>query len=349
MELLANQRTDGTDRFCWDDDSLSRTSAKRKIRRSFDASLDDSDMESLADSAPPSKRSKQASVATTPAGSPPVILPRETKCDDHMQDCKPSALIEPFSNHATATETYPRSVSASSQRTWTHDAKDPNLTMPVHEQIQVTQTSLNYSQPHPVSPSWVETSMPRTIDLSGQSMPQGAFAVEAPLSTYPGCHNYQFPQQNLEHAPAAFKSASPYVTTQVSHPQLETLPVSMDCTSPVMSLPTYINYDHYDDSVGYYGQSDNARSQLFGVPGAPAVNTQFGYSVPPNSPFSHSNASQQPCYAVNPVTSYRCHQETGPPSYPLSEPRHGSAFQAPARVERGFTGHASGVGGGAHT
>jgi hypothetical protein len=316
---------------------------------SFDVSLDDSDADSLADSAPPAKRSKKTSVTTTPAGSPSVILPRRVGLDDQMHDCKPSALVEPTYTYRTAIE-YSRSASASSQRTWTTDAKDPNLIMPIQEQFPVTQSSLNYPQPHPVSSAWVATSMPNSlasISMSGQSMPQGAFPVEAPMSTYPGCHNYQFPQQSPAHAPVDFKPASPYVTTQISQPQLEALPASTAYTAPVMSSP-YVGYGHYNNNnnnVDYYGQPGHSQSQLFAVPGATAINTNFGYSVPPNSPFSHV----QPWHTADAVTNYQYQHETAPPSYPLPEPRHSSAFQAPARIDRGFTGHGSGVGGGAHT
>jgi hypothetical protein len=314
-------------------------------------SLDDSDRDSLAGSAPPSKRSKKTSAATTPAGSPSGILPRELGNNDEMQDCKPAVLVKSFYNHGSVTETYSRSASASSHRTWTTDAKDPKLVMSAHEQFPMTQSSINYSQPHPVTPSWVATSMPSSlasIDMSGQSMPQGTFAVEAPMSTYPGCHNYQFPQQSPGHAPVDFKSASPYVTTQASQPQLEILPVSTAYTAPVVSSP-YIGYEHYNNGVDYYRQPQHAQSHLFAVPGATAINTHFSNSIPPNSPFSHGDPCQQAWQTVDPVTNYQYQHETAPPSHPISEPRHSSAFQAPARVERGFTGHGSGVGGGAHT
>jgi len=345
--LLANHYTDGTDRFMWHDDSLCRSSAKRKLP-SADASVDESDTDSVADSARPSKRSKKTSVSTTPAGSPPAMVSEEAGFDDQMQDSKPPVFAESFNDHGSS-----RSASAaSSHRRWTQDAKDPNLTTPVHGQIQDNQAAFNYPQPHPASPSWVGTSMPSSfasIDLSGQSMPQGAFAVEAPISTYPGCHNYQFPQHNPEHPPTAFKSASPYVTTRASQPQLKSLPLSTDYPTPVMSMPTYIGHGQYNNIVGYCGQPDHTQSQLFAVPGPTAMNTQFEYSVPPNTPFMHGGLPQQPFYTADPAASYQYHHETGPPFYPMSEPCHSNAFQAPARIERGFTGHASGVGGGAHT
>jgi hypothetical protein len=331
----------------WHDDSLCRSSAKRKVR-SFDVSFDESDMESAADSARPSKRSKKTSVSTTPAGSPAATSPREAEYDDQMQDSKPSLFTESFDDRVSS-----RSASAaSSHRSWTHDAKDPNLVTPIHGHVQTDQTNFNHPQPHSTSSTWVATSMPgsfASIDLGGQSMPQGSLAVEAPISTYPGCHNYQFPQHNSEHAPMAFKSASPYVTTQLSQPQPETLTVSTDYPAPVMSMSTYVRHGHYNNGVGYYGQPEYAQSQMFAVPASTAMDTHFDYSVPPNTPFMHGGPSQQPIYTVDPAASYQYHHETGPPYYPMSEPCHNNAFQAPARIERGFTGHASGVGGGAHT
>jgi hypothetical protein len=265
-----------------------------------------------------------------------------------VQESKPPVSAEPFGNHASS-----RSASAaSSHQTWTYDAKDPNLVTPIHEQIHANQTGFDYAQPHPVSSSWAGASMPDSFapaHLSGQPMRQGACAVETPTSTYPGCHNYQFPQHHPEHAPTAFKSASPYVTTQVSQPQPETLPVSTECHTPVMAMPTYVGHGHYNNSVGYYGQPDYAQPQLFAVPVPTAMNAHFDYTVPPNTPFLQGDSGQQQFYTVDPAANYQFHPETGPPFYPISEPRQNSAFQAPARVERGFTGHASGVGGGAHT
>ena len=351
MPLLADRYADGTDRFMWRDDSLCRSSTKRKIP-SANASVDESDVDSVADSARPSKRSKKTSVSTTPAGSPPAIVSKEIGYEDQMQDSKPPGFAESYEDRESS-----RSASAaSSHRTWTHDAKDPNLITPVQEQFQSNQTTFNYTQPQPQpqppSPSWVGTSMPSSfasIELSGQSMPQGVYAVEAPISTYPGCHNYQFPQHNPGHAPTAFKSASPYVTTQFSQSQSESLPVSAGYPTPVMSMSAYVGHGNCSNSVGYYGPPDHAQSQLFAVPDPAAMNAQFEYSVPPNTPFLHGGPSQQPFYTVDPAASYQYHHETGPPFYPMSEPCHNNAFQAPARVERGFTGHASGVGGGAHT
>lgn len=349
---LTDQCTDGTDRFYWQNDVLSKASIKRRSRRSFDAFVDESDVDSLAYGAPPSKRSKKTSVATTPAGSPAVILPKEIGHDDQMQDCKPPVVVDPLMAYGAA-DSHPRSASAvSSQQSWTHDAKDPNLMLPMQEQVRLAPSAPGYSHSQVVGPSWAGASVAHTFNASitpkAHSMPQEAFPVEAPTSTYPGCHNYQFPQQNPRHVPAY---SSPYVQTQFSQPQVESLSVSTSYTPPVMATPSYVGQTHYNNNtnIDYYGQLDIAQSQLFAVPGVPNINTQLGYTAPPNSPFSHYPMSQDPCCTVGPVASYQYHPETEQPSYSLSEPRHSSAFQAPARVERGFTGHGSGVGGGAHT
>jgi hypothetical protein len=348
IALLADHYTDGTDRFMWHDDSLCRSSAKRKVR-SFDGSLNESDTDFVADSDRPSKRSKKTSVSTTPAGSPRAASPKETEYEDQMQDSKPPVAVEPFENHALSRS----ASSASSHQTWTYDdAKDPNLAPPIHGQVQATQTDFNCTQPHPASPSWMGAAIPSSfasIHLSGQPMSQGPLAMDAPTSTYPGCHNYQFPQHNTEPVPTAFKTASAYVTTQISQPQPETLPVSTDYPTPVMSMSAYGGHRHYNNSMCYYGQHGHAQSQLFVVPAPTAINTHFDYSVPPNTPFMHGGPSQNPFCTVDPAATYQYHHETGPPYYTMSEPCHNDAFQAPARVERGFTGHASGVGGGAHT
>lgn len=344
--LLTNRHTDGDDRFWWHNEAISKVVPKRKVRRSYDASADESDVDSLAESAPPSKKSKRTSVATTPAAS-------QTE-DDGMQDCKPHVIVEPFTKFGAMTETHSRSASAaSSQQPWAPDAKDPNLLMPMHEQAQVSQNASNNPQSHSPGASWVGTPLPNTFHASAgptaQSMPQAGFAIEAPSSTYPGRHDYQFPQQNLGHTPTGFRS--PYVVeTQVTQPQLATMTGSTMYTPSVMAQMVYAGQEQYNNSNAmYYGQPNNGQSQLFAVPGAANMNAQFNYAAPPNTPFSQCSSSQEPCYIVDAATSYQYHPESGQPSYAFSGPRHSSTFQAPARVERGFTGHGSGVGGGAHT
>ena len=82
--------TDGDDVYYWPtDDADDKVSARKKNRRSWDLLVDDSGTDSYADSAPPSKRSKKCSSATTPVGSPAAPLRRRTCLDDSMQDCKP--------------------------------------------------------------------------------------------------------------------------------------------------------------------------------------------------------------------------------------------------------------------
>jgi hypothetical protein len=350
MDLSADTCADGDDRFYWHNEALSKATPKRKARRSYDESVDESDVDSLAESGPPTKKWRRTSVATTPAGSPPTILPRGVEVDDNMQDCKPHVVVEPIADFGTMTEIHSRSASAaSSHHSWTQDAKNPHLLMPMHEQIQVSQ---GQSQSYSPNPSWVGTPMPgtfRALDGTGQSMHQGGLPLEGPTSTYPGRHDYQFPQQSTGHASGGFRS--PYVEHQVTQPQLVTLTTgSAIYTPPVMAPLVYTGNEHYNNNNAMcYGQPDNGQSQLFTVPGADSVNAQFNYTAPPNTPFANYSSSQEQCYTVDPATSYQYRPETDQTSYPMSGPHHGSAFQAPARVERGFTGHGSGVGGGAHT
>jgi hypothetical protein len=347
VNVSADRCADGDDRFYWHNEALAKATPKRKVRRSFDESVDESDVDSLTESGPPSKKWKRTSVATTPAGSPPTILPREVEFDDNMQDCKPHVVVEPFNNFGAMTEIHSRSASAaSSHHSWTQDAKNPHLLMPLHEQIQASQ---GQPQSYSSNPSWTGTPIPGTfrasLDGTGQSMHQGGLPVECPTSTYPGRHDYQFPQQST----GGFRS--PYVEHQVTQPQLTTLTTgSAIYTPPVMAPLVYTGNEQYNNSNAmYYRQSDNGQSKLFAVPGANSMNAQFNYTAPPNTPFANYPSSQEQCYTVDPATSYQYHPETDQTSYPMSGPRHGSAFQAPARVERGFTGHGSGVGGGAHT
>jgi hypothetical protein len=350
MDLSADTCADGDDRFYWHNEALSKATPKRKARRSYDESVDESDVDSLAESGPPAKKWKRSSVATTPAGSPPKILPREVESDDNMQDCKPHVVVEPFRNFGAVTEIHSRSASAASSHShhsWTQDAKNPHLVMPMHEQIQVIQ-----GQPQSYSPNlpWSGTPMPGNFrDGTGQSIHQGGLPLEGPTSTYPGRHDYQFPQQNTGHVSAGFRS--PYVEHQVTQPQLVTLTTgSAIYTPPVMAPLVYAGNEHYNNNNAmYYGQPENGQSQLFTVHGADSMNAQFNYTAPPNTPFANYSSGPEQCYTVDPAASYQYNPETDKTSYPMSGPRHGSAFQAPARVERGFTGHGSGVGGGAHT
>lgn len=271
-----------------------------------------------------------------------------------MQDCKPHVLVEPFTSFGAMNETLSRSSSAaSSQQPWPQDAKDPKLLMPMHGQVKVSQNASVHPQSHSPDPSWVDTPLPSAFHASAaptaQSMPQAGFAIEAPTSTYPGRHDYQFPQQNLGHTPTGFRS--PYVVeTQVTQPELATMTSNTMYTPSVMAQMVYAGQEPYNDrNAIYYGKPENGQSQLFAVPGAPNMNAQFNYVAPPHTPFSQCSSSQEPCYIVDPATSYQYHPESGQPSYTFSGPRHSSTFQAPAHVERGFTGHGSGVGGGAHT
>lgn len=343
LVLFTDMLTDGDDRFWWHNEALAKALSRKKVRRSCDASVDESDIDSLAESAPPSKRSKRTSVATTPAGSPVTILPRTVGFDDTMQDCKPQDVVEPFTNIGVMPETYSRSASAaSSHQPWTQDAKDPQLLMPMNEQVQIPQ-----QQSHSPGPSWVGTPLPNTLHASvgpaRPSMLSGGLPVEGPFSAYPGRHNYQFPQQTPGSAPAVFRS--PFVT----QPQLPAVTTDI-YTPPVMPSLAYICQEYYNNisNATYYVQPDNTQSQLL-VPGAIDMNTQFNYAVPPNTPFTHYPSGQEPCCNFDPATSYHYQSEPDQPHYLMSGPRHNSPFQAPARVERGFTGHGSGVGGGAHT
>lgn len=315
-------------------------------------------MESLTNSGPPSKRSKRTSFATTPAGSPSAILPQETDSDDAGQDCKPQVNMERLSDIGTLVGPYPRSGSAQSpQEPWIQeqdrlacDSKDVSVSRPMHEHAQVSQSTSIYPQLYPISASWVDTpssiAFQAPVTTSCQPMSQG-FPIEAPNSTFPGQHDYQFPQNQPGYTSNNIRY-SPYAAHQLSQPQIDTLSVSGSDTPPVQSQPAYMGQGHYNNAAIYYSQPDSAPSTLFSAPNTPSMNMQFTYTAPPNNPLQHCTTSQAPGFVIDP-SSYQHHPEVGHQSYPPSAPRYCSTFQAPARVERGFTGHASGVGGGAHT
>lgn len=356
VPLLTDRRVDGDDRFWWSNEPVKPTS-KKKARRSHDDSNDDSDMESFTNSGPPSKRSKRTSLATTPAGSPSAILPQETESDDSGQDCKPQVNMERLSDVGTLVGSYPRSGSAqSSQGPWIQeqdrlacDSKDIGLSRPMHEHVQISQSASLYPHLYPISTSWADTSSSTAfqapVTSTCQPLSQG-FSIEAPNSTFPSQHDYQFPQHNSGYTSNNMRY-SPYVAHQLSQPQIETLSVSGSDAPPVQSQPAYVGQGHYNNNAIYYSQPGNSPSTLFSAPSTPNMNMQFTYTAPPNVPLQHCTTSQAPGFVIDP-SSYQHHPEVGHQSYPPSAP-HYSAFQAPARVERGFTGHASGVGGGAHT
>jgi hypothetical protein len=350
---LTDQHPDGDDQFYWHNEipRAKTTTLKRKVQRTYEGSADESDVDSLVDTAPTAKKSKGASVATTLTCYPVAILPKEVEAGDRMEDCKPTVTVEPLATFGTVTETLSRcSSAASSQRTWSCDSKTPSLLMSMHEPIQVRQTAPTRKQlPDPIS-SFVDAT-PRNAFRRpvNQSMSRGELPMEVMPSTYPGRHDYQFPQQNVGHVPTAFRS--PYMEHHITPPQLTTLTQgSAIYTPPVMPSLVYPSPDHYnnDNNTMYYGQPDNPQSQLFALPETSNMDTQFQYSAP-STPFSQYNTTQEPCYTINPAASYQYHPESSQTSYSLSSPRHNNHFQAPAHIDRGFTGHGSGVGGGAHT
>lgn len=359
--LQTDQRVDADDRFWWSNDPL-KPASKKKSRRDYDASIDESDVDSLPNGGPPSKRSKRTSLATTPTGSPSAISSQEIESDHSIQDCKPQVHVERPSNAGIAVKPYPRSASEqSSQEPWTQEqellpcnSKDAGLGLgrPTHEDVQGTHGASVDSHICPISAPWADAASSiafhACVPASCQPMSQG-FSIETPASTFPGQHDYQFPQHDPAYASSNMRF-SPYVDHQLAPPQIDTLSVGSNGTPPVQSQPSYMGQVYYNNNnnATYCGQPDNAQSALFSAPSTPNMNMQFTYTASPSVSLPHCTTSQAPGFVIDP-SSYQHHPEVGQHPYPPSAPRYSSTFQAPARVERGFTGHASGVGGGAHT
>jgi hypothetical protein len=338
--------TDGDDVYYWPtDDADDKVSARKKNRRSWDLLVDDSGTDSYADSAPPSKRSKKCSSATTPVGSPAAPLRRRTHLDDSMQDCKPHMNAGFVSDLQ-----FIRSAAASPQcPPWNNyacggDVKNHRFILPTQTHAQgLRDTSCmpqgyTHGSPRTNAPSPAPFSEPER-----QAMTQ-AFAMDMPTPLLPG-RMFQWPHQNLELISQAACPA--YMTSQIPQPQFEDVSAAGLYTPSIMSHtpPADLQHNPYLNAA-YYCQMNGA--QPFASPiQSPQINMPT--SIDPSYRPCTTGPPEQCLYTIDP-SIYRNHPETGNSSDQHPHLRQvGPDVQAPARVERGFTGHGSGVGGGAHT
>ena len=340
---LTNESIDGEDVYYWPaDDAEDKTATRKKNRRSWDSLADDSGTDSYADSAPPFKRSKKDSSVTTPAGSPITFQRRRISLDDRMQDSKPLSNAGLISDPRS-----PRSAAVSPQGHWDHFApvdgtNNLRLIPPMHDYPQSVQDVSSMPQMYTHGSPWVDLTSPTPFTEPERQAITQAFAMDMSAPTLPG-RMPQIPHQNLEQAQSQVCPA--YMACGLPQPRLEDVSVTGLYTPPIPSQapPASLQNNPYLDGL-YYCQPHGA--QPFATPIR---------SPQPNMPASH-NSSFRPCttgpeqhYTVDPAI-YRHHPESNQPSDQCPILRHGGPdFQAPARVERGFTGHGSGVGGGAHT
>lgn len=329
---FTNLLTDGDDVYYW---PAEKSASRKKNRCSWECVVDGSGTDSYADSAPPSKRSKKNSSATTPAGSPTFAPQREIHHDDSMQDCKPAPNTGCTSRRYSA-----KSAAPSPQGPWAHyasvdDAKNPRLIEPMQDQYQSVRNGSCMPQGHSHGCPWPNTSSSAPFSEPERQAISQAFAMDMPTSTLPGRH-FQYPHHNFEHAQS--QVCPSYMTAQIPHPQFEDISVTGLYTPPIMShaplTSQQIQHNAYLNGA-YYCQPSGAQ---------PFATASLIPALQPYVP------GPEQCYAIDPASHHHHHPEPGHSADQYPSFRHdGSDFQAPARVERGFTGHGSGVGGGAHT
>lgn len=320
---LTDQRTDGEGVYYWPaDDANDKSAARKKNRRRSDLVVDDSGTDSYADSVPPpSKRLKKKPSATTPVGSPAAPLRRMTNLDDTMQDCKPHSNAGFLSDLP-----FVRPATASPQGPWDNftsvgDSKNPRFILPVQGHARSVQDLSCMPQAYTRSSPWIDGPSPAPI--------------------------FQWPYQNFE---AQSQVCPVYMASSLPQPQFEDVSLTGLYTPPILSHtpPASLQNNPYLNGV-YYCQTSGAQPFVSPIPSTQLNNTpSASHNVNPSWRPCNSGSPEQ-CYSIDPCI-YRHQPETNDPSDQYSHVCHGGPeSQAPARIERGFTGHGSGVGGGAHT
>jgi len=352
---FTDQRTDAEDVFYWPADDLDDKSvAKKRNRRSWDLVVDDSGTNSYADSAPLPKRSKKNSSATTPAGAPAAPLRRRTHLDISMQDCKPHSNAGFLSDAR-----FVRSATTSLQGPWDHcpsvgDVKNQRFIFPMEGHAQSVHDNSCVPQAYTTSSPWINGPSPAPFSEPERQAISQAFAMDMPTPTLPG-RIFQWPYQNLE---AQSQVCPAYMALQRPQPQFQDVSMDGSCTPSIPSHtpPEGLQPNPYLNGV-YYCQPSGAQPfpsptlqstpQLNNMSDCQILNINVHPSFRPCT--TTTTEPPDPCCTIDPSV-YRQYPESGLPLDQYPHFRHGGHdVQAPARVERGFTGHGSGVGGGAHT
>ncbi|KAM0714364.1 hypothetical protein Q7P37_010151 [Cladosporium fusiforme] len=336
---------DANDRYWYQLDMDDRPHHKGKTRRSSEISNDESGTESTANSVRLAKKPKRASETTTPARSPPLAISRNAGVDYTMQDCKPAVPDNVSHNIAPVNGTYMASPLQSPWENYqfSQDSKEPSLLRSLHENGRVAQGGPNVSQAYTVQSPWVERSSPASFSTSidsGHPSVADHFSMEHP--------DYQCPQTSLGSAEInGLTSCSLYTASQFPQPQFDdgqggTPYAPTDLTNSPHSHTQVAVTQPYNPGV-HQIQPGTASSEMF-LPGAHMqVQTTTAPSFRPIA-----DPENETPYSVDP-TNYYQQPEAEQMAFTYPEFRPVTGFQNPARVERGFTGHASGVGGGAFT
>lgn len=261
-----------------------------------------------------------------------------------MQDCKPVISNNVQNNIPPVNEAY---TTSPVQPSWEHyqfnaDSKPQNPLRSMHENSHSNQSGPSVPQPYVVQASWDERSSPASFSASvasGNQSVADAFSLERP--------DYHFPQTALSQAPGV-AGCPVYMAGQFLRPQFEDAQSNTACTpvdlstSPRSHAQSSVQ-QHYNQAI-YHVQPGNAPPGMF----APDANMQVPVDTEASFRPGVAAHQNQASYSVHPTSCYQ-QSETGQIVFSYPEFRPGTEFQAPARIERGFTGHGSGVGGGAFT
>lgn len=278
-----------------------------------------------------------------------------------MQDCASRYSAEPQSS---MTGTCSRSMSVMShQRGWEQyhsdaDSKTSSIIRYLQDQSQNAQRGQRVSsQPFTMHSPWMEQSSPASFRASVTSAAPSVvdgFTSEPPTSDFPGRQDFKFPATTLDQNQTSIDPSCPrYIVTQFSQPQMDNVsgnviyaPVN-PANSPFSNIHTN-QQPAYNQSV-MASPVSNPQTQFF----AP-LEASNGTSCPQHTAeacptFRTVGPSQHAGFVADMDSYFTTEPEQAPVSFPYPEFRPGTDFQAPARIERGFTGHGSGVGGGAFT
>lgn len=352
---ITDRFSDATDRFFYDDEDTNPC-PKQKTRRRSGLSNDESDTESMADSAHLSKKMKKISENTSPAKSPAIPQSRNCEGDSIVEDCKSAFIMNDSTSNAPGFIPIPSRGASSPHGPWEHprwnaDSKDPALLRSLTHQDHLTRHVPRAHQPYTISSPWLEHSSPASFNTPVGSEGQPAceaIAIEAPTSTFSGQHDFQFPQTTIGHA-QNFSHEQCAGCVPIAFPQrsfqegLSTGDYGPANFTNLTQGHAHASQQHQFTPGLYQSNPESAQAQYFAT-SSESPGLQINAISTPN--FRSYPTITEPSIPYSVDQSDHCPQ---PNAFPYPEFRPATDFQAPARVDRGFTGHGSGVGGGAFT
>jgi hypothetical protein len=266
-----------------------------------------------------------------------------------MQDCKPH-LNAGFVSDLQ----FMRSAAASPQcPPWNNnyagggDVKNHRFILPSQNHAQSLQNASCMPQGYTHGSPWIDTPSPVPFSEHEIQATTQAFAVDMPTPMFPG-RMFHWPGQHFE--PPLSQVCPAYLTAQIPQPQFEDLSAAGLYTPSILSHtpPADLQHNPYLNGA-YYCQPSGAQTFASPMP-SPQINMPANLNGNLSfTPCTTTGPPEQCLYTIDP-SIYRHHPEPGNSSDQHPHFRHGGPdTQAPGRVERGFTGHGSGVGGGAHT